>query len=640
MSVLPAVGTHAGWFLDFKAHPDVPFSVLKISSSDYYASIDAQLPHGMEGGNYTFVIHGLTNEDYAELYKFDRQTTLSVKLHLYWRDRGALGYFVDLAGLADTLQGENPPADSLVAVLRVTGLKRQAGPRGYDVSVEAREWVYEKLLEKVDAPGLADDSLHAAAMVVADRQVRSEPSLSTLAPVTGSKVHHQERSWKKDESAIKILARLGEAMVKQHKQQGKDRFGLGMYVIRDGTLKMGPDRLPVRIDPIVLTPEEGLVQIERREQEQEDPGREDSKKRESFELTLRGRPDIKPGLVVQFQKPPEETDDGGSPVSFTLGTSDVIKPGADTWMYVRGVSHRFSRDQGFVTVLRGVQVPILRPSEEFWFKQEAPTASEAVEDVRSSDSSPDGFLAGVLRGLFGKDLGPVVDVAQVRAAHVRESDIPLQTEDIRRGLARHDGHRYAATRLDFDRGGARFSAAPYATPFAWGKFGLILPRYPGMRVLVAHRAGDHDDPIDVGALWESGEAPGSQPGDYWLILPAEIAGKDREEVADDREPADPGGKATNDLIDADGNRVIEVGKFIVRVGADTLQPAGRRPAPEAGPVHIEHKSSGSKIVIDPDGNITIQSRHALTISAEEDITLDTKKNVVVKVGGIMDVKAR
>ena len=53
----------------FQGHPDAASSALKISSSDYYASIDAQMPHGLEGGQYTFVIHGLTNEDYAELYK-------------------------------------------------------------------------------------------------------------------------------------------------------------------------------------------------------------------------------------------------------------------------------------------------------------------------------------------------------------------------------------------------------------------------------------------------------------------------------------------------------------------------------------------------------------------------------------------
>jgi hypothetical protein len=640
VSVLPNVGAHAGWFLDFKTDPEASSSALKISSSNYYASIDAQLPHGLEGGQYTFVVQDLSNDDYARLYTEDRKKkSLCVKLHLYWRDRGTLGYFVDLAGLADTLQGEAPPDDSLVAVLRVTGLKRQAGNRGYEVVVEAREWVYEKLLEKVDVDGLADDPLHAAVMVADNRKVRSEPNLRTIKPPTGSKRHHQERSWKKDEIAIKILTRLGEAMTNQQKHEGKDRFGLGMYLIRNGVLQMGPDRLPARMDPIVLKPETGLIQVEQREQEREDPGREQSTKRETFEITLRGRPEIKPGLVVQFRKPPEETDDAGSPVSFTLGTVDVVKPGADTWMYVRGVTHRFSRDRGFVTVLRGVHVPIQRLSEEFWFKQEAPKNPEAVEEARSSNSSPDAFLIGVLRSLFGKDPAPV-EVAQVRGAHVREARLPNQTEKMRRGLAAHDGDRYAATRLAFDERGALFNAAAYATPFAWGRFGLVLPRYPGMRVLVAHRGGDHDDPIDVGALWESGEAPESQPGDYWLILPAEIAETDREQVKEGQKPIDPGGKATNDLIDADGSRYIEVGKFIVRVGADKLQPAGERPVAEAGPVHIEHKSSGSKIVIDAEGNITIQAKKALTLSAEEDITLDSKQKVVVKVGDIMDVKER
>ena len=33
-------------------------------------------------------------------------------------------------------------------------------------------------------------------------------------------------------------------MTNQQKHQGKDRFGLGMYLIRNGVLQMGPDRLP------------------------------------------------------------------------------------------------------------------------------------------------------------------------------------------------------------------------------------------------------------------------------------------------------------------------------------------------------------------------------------------------------------
>jgi phage gp45-like len=64
-----------------------------------------------------------------------------------------------------------------------------------------------------------------------------------------------------------------------------------------------------------------------------------------------------------------------------------------------------------------------------------------------------------------------------------------------------------------------------------------------------------------------------------------------------------------------------------------------RPAAENAPVSIMH-TSGSKIVIDQDGNITIESKKRLDLVAEEDITLDSKKKVVVKVKEIMDVVAR
>jgi hypothetical protein len=56
-------------------------------------------------------------------------------------------------------------------------------------------------------------------------------------------------------------------------------------------------------------------------------------------------------------------------------------------------------------------------------------------------------------------------------------------------------------------------------------------------------------------------------------------------------------------------------------------------------VSIRH-ASGSRIVIDQDGNITIESKGKLDLVAEADITFDVKGNVVVKTDGVMDVKAR
>ena len=124
------VGAHAGWHMDFRKGPEGNAAkVCTFGSSDYYASIEATLPAGLDAGSYTFILEGMTNEHYAALYQVLSKGTLVVRLHLYWRDAGITGYFVDLAGLTDARQGDEPPKGTLVALLRVTALKRRAGSR-------------------------------------------------------------------------------------------------------------------------------------------------------------------------------------------------------------------------------------------------------------------------------------------------------------------------------------------------------------------------------------------------------------------------------------------------------------------------------------------------------------------------------
>lgn len=158
---------------------------------------------------------------------------------------------------------------------------------------------------------------------------------------------------------------------------------------------------------------------------------------------------------------------------------------------------------------------------------------------------------------------------------------------------------------------------PYASPFAWGKCGLVLPRYPGTRVVVTHRDQRADDAIDIGALWESAHGPDSKAGDWWLILPVGVDDAARESIDDKAVPTEHGGKVTQDLIDADGNRVIEVGELTIRVGRDALAAAGTRPArpSETDGVRIEHTGGGSSIVMHADGRIEIRTQ-------DKDITID------------------
>ena len=79
MTAMPKVGAYAGWHIEFREviprfgcqHPRISsMTVLRRSARpDYYASIDATLPGTLDGGSYTFVIEGMTSEDYAKLYQ-------------------------------------------------------------------------------------------------------------------------------------------------------------------------------------------------------------------------------------------------------------------------------------------------------------------------------------------------------------------------------------------------------------------------------------------------------------------------------------------------------------------------------------------------------------------------------------------
>jgi hypothetical protein len=159
-------------------------------------------------------------------------------------------------------------------------------------------------------------------------------------------------------------------------------------------------------------------------------------------------------------------------------------------------------------------------------------------------------------------------------------------------------------------------------------------------VVLAHRNGRANDKLDIGALWESGHGPVSQPGDWWLSLPA-LDGPPPSSVSDTQTPQEHTGKVTQDLTDAAGNRFIEVGELTVRVGKGKLEQAGTRPQEPAdgrGAVTIEHTGGGAKLVIKPDGSIEITCKN-LTIDAGQNGTITMKAlKVDVEVGQAMEVK--
>jgi hypothetical protein len=163
--------------------------------------------------------------------------------------------------------------------------------------------------------------------------------------------------------------------------------------------------------------------------------------------------------------------------------------------------------------------------------------------------------------------------------------------------------------------------------------------------MMAHRNGQGSDPVEVGALWESGHGPDSQAGDWWLILPVDVPESARSTISDTTTPKEHTGKVSQDLIDAEGNRIIEVGELTIRIGKDGLKNAGERPdrPDDKDSITIEHTKGESKIVMKPDGSVTITAKKIEFDAGSGDITMKAKNvninadDVKVQVKNSMDV---
>jgi hypothetical protein len=601
------------------------------SSADYRGSVSATLAGGLSSGNYTIVVEDVSEEDFRSLAEAgagnDPLKPLQAHLFLHWIDapRPAIG------------------ESGLVAVLRVTALRRRAGKWRYEMVVEGREWVYDRLLlpcPSVIGDGALDAAVKLARAMGVDAECDRPP-----APVVNP-VKHSSKITLNGVEQMRDFERL---MVEAAAKTASPRAGLGMYLIRDGKLQIGPNRIKPVDEAVLpmLDAESGLLALDRSGAIHEDRtpvGIDDNPAiahRDCFVATLRGRPDLKPGAIVKFEPP--ERSAFGEQLGFALGPLPQLTAGTQI-AYVEEVNHRLSREQGFITTIHCVAASSegVNLVERLWFDGSEP-------DKASEGGSGESVLTRIfdrVRDAARADRLP--DVAQVRAHHIPPGapETPALTEKLWRGLEKEDGDPYAAGRLPFDQNRRQeLTAAPYATPFAYGPWGLVLPRYPGMRVLVVNRAGNPNDPVDVGALWSRGSGPSAaQMGDWWLCLPVNFDETGPPVAVGDRDAAVPpeNGSAVNDLIDAHGNRVIELCKLTIRIGKSLLLSPSNRPLVEDAAVSIvyDNGTAQAKIQIAEDGSITIASPKSLNLHAAEGITLDSDAGVTIKAGGQVKVEKK
>jgi len=656
-------GAVAAWALTF--HHDrageLGDPILSIGSDTYDGSISASLPDQLAGGTYEVVVEGMTDEDYRKI-RLGPGDPIATKLHLWWKDSpsGVLGDLAGFTGFTDPLGAVSPtpPEHSLVAVLRLTKLSRRAGERRYEAVMTLTERVFARLSAARVAGACYDDLVATSNAIAAaagititqhglDRVTAGpgQPAFASTSPGTALQALTASGS---DDSGL-----IGQV------RRGIQAYGLDPAIIRDGTLHVG-----LWSDPSfaarTLDEAGGLVKAEVGSPRPRDP-RAGAKPdwaptaRDTVTLTSLGRPDLKPGDTVSVVLPPEDFPntapaDVGSALltaatGFVTGSFTDEPSGPPKRCLVTEVAHRVSRRAGFVTVAHAL---VLESEADFGWDQTEPgadTPASASSAPRAPASTSADAAVATARRIHevsrpGAAPGPH-RIAQVRSHQPSDgsSQSPKHTSTVWYSDVQSDGRPAFAQRVpitELHHGVAQ--EVPVLSPFAWGSYGLALPRYPGTRVLLASVAGS-DDLVDVGAVWERNSGPSAEAGDWWLVLP--IGMDPRVDIGEsDGQATD--GAATHDLIDGDGTRILETKRFVVRVTDEPTDSSGRPvPGDDAPPgsVLIEAKSSGSlaQIVLKDDGSITVTGTSiTFDTAGHGDIELKAN-NVKVTVTGTMDV---
>lgn len=616
-------------FQFYKAGPnDTPGEpILTIDQSSHFAETTMTLEGGLTPGRLQISLARLTDHDFGLLANerlgasVDDPKPIYVAVSLFWR--GGLDLF---GGGFDT--------EKVIETFRITTLKRKTEGLEVMTEISGRRAVYERLKATKTPEG---DPVKATTPLK-----RIEACLVAKHWKTGKdfEIYPHLPDAEGESTPITPRSKMLDVLTKAREEihrRPPHRRGRPIYLIRDGKLHAGPAR-PIPYgdaDVKSLTADTGLIeQIETGNvnalgsgQTALGPSPED---RDTWTLKCVGRMDIQPGDVVSFANPSQlEKTFGG----FGLPSLPARLGGADSstiHTYVASVTHTMSKTVGWITNVSGVTVDATNISENAWdvFRVVEPHQPAIDEESANRPNGGNALSSAInsrIENLFAQH--PTSAIAEIRAHHTKtqaESGRVVeaaQASTVLRGIIDEGGPRQA--RLDDirrDDGDVQVNV-PYATNFAWGPFGHVLPRYPGMRVMTVNNGGSPADPVDIGALWQTRDGSPvptpAQTGDWWLILPAFEGETPSAATGTDAVP-ESDAKATHDLITANGGRAITVNGFSIKAfTADSMPGADARPElADDGGIIIEQANTGSAIRMFADGRIEIEANTDLTLKAD------------------------
>jgi len=247
-----------------------------------------------------------------------------------------------------------------------------------------------------------------------------------------------------------------------------------------------------------------------------------------------------------------------------LRPGDLVILGTDTFR-IRSITHKLTREGGYTCSGRALTPP------------DAPD-----EDAQRADRpSASGVARQLRKNLYQRErTRPAVDMGDVNAYTAGEH---TATFDL--GYDCTPDMPSPSVQATLQDNPVPLNDKPIASPFAFDNCGLIVPVYPGMRSLLVHRWNEPEDAVAAGFVWtEAMTPPQNQPGDWWLCLPTQFDGD-----------SNPTGNTVDDLIQQDGQRVIQVKGLKITIGAGLLNSVGSRPSP----------GSDESLTIEADDNQTM-----------------------------------
>ncbi|NEW69883.1 hypothetical protein [Streptomyces rhizosphaericus] len=627
------VGFQAGWALKFRKDDGKGFPVeadpLRLTHAHYEADIKVEADTTLRGGTFDVTVDGMLDRDFDAIAAGEY---VHLEIRLGWRDlRG--GFSGALAGVASAFAGGGRGEDEgfhEVMAGRVLRVERNHGEFTYRARFQGIDARYHRMQSSPPRIGtmaagrtvvdyarrLCQEDTAVGVSVVGEGKATTIDGVLDIA-ADGSVVQ-----------ALREIARLAHG--------GDRRFEVPMF-LRGDELHVGRWTAPVSGgESWELTPATGLV--ESRPVVERDPDAVPLKSPfaapevRRFDLTLLGRPDIALGDETRASLPNPSPAGltgtvSGSPIGPLGDTVAGIGRGSSSVVGladygVVGVSHLLGPVEGFVTRLTVERMP---PHDR---SAAGPAPGTSDESARLAAALAEQRRRAALERRT-HEVG-LVRRQDVVPTFTKDHDVPAQTLAVDEGLADAPAPN-VPTRAPAASPTTQLFNKPYLTPFAFDGAGLVVPHYPGMRVVSLHYREERQNAVVAGALWEEGFAPNSHLGDWWLCLPTNLVGTDTkgQSAAEPVTAPRPKGPASHDLISGEGNRTIQVRGLRISVGTPLMKDVGKRPddAP-ADHLVIEHAASNARISIDDKGNIEITTDADLTLTANK-ITLRPKTHVEV-----------